>query len=239
MNIRYYMSYVDIISLLNASFGFLAIIMITTGNLTLAAKFLLVAVIFDFSDGWMARKTNRVDEFGFGKNIDSLSDVVSFGVAPGMLLYSACISYTIPYINIVVGLLILICGIIRLARFNVLTNSSDVDEGKFVGLPIPSTALILGSFYLSGMFRADLALLIMLVVSILMISTFSYPKFKGAKIVATGGLLIILTILSQNIFSAINDIPAKLLFIIALIYLIAVPFMNLYAKLLRSDPNVR
>lgn len=239
MNIRYYMSYVDIISLLNASFGFLAIIMITTGNLMLAAKFLLVAVIFDFLDGWMARKTNRVDEFGFGKNIDSLSDVISFGVAPGMLLYSACISYSIPYINIVVGLLILICGIIRLARFNVLTNSSDVDEGKFVGLPIPSTALILGSFYLSGMFRADLALLIMLVVSILMISTFSYPKFKGAKIVASGGLLIILTILSQNIFYAISDIPAKLLFIFALIYLIAVPFMNLYAKLLRSDPNVR
>jgi archaetidylserine synthase len=239
MNIRYYMSYVDIISLLNASFGFLAIIMITTGNLTLAAKFLLVAVIFDFLDGWMARKTNRVDDFGFGKNIDSLSDVISFGVAPGMLLYSACISNSIPYINIVVGLLIVICGIIRLARFNVLTNSSDVGEGKFVGLPIPSTALILGSFYLSGMFRADLALLIMLVVSILMISTISYPKFKGAKIVAVGGLLIILTILSPNIFSAIANVPAKLLFIVALIYVITVPFMDLYAKFLRRGPNVR
>jgi archaetidylserine synthase len=231
------MSYADLVSLGNASFGFLSIIMVLNGLLAVAAQFMLVAVIFDSLDGWVARRTKRVDEFGFGENIDSLSDVISFGIAPGMLLYSACASFSIPYINIVVALLILLCGILRLARFNVITGEGS-DE-KFVGLPIPSTALILGSFYLSGIFRADLALVIMVVVSVLMVSTIAYPKFRGTKIVLAGSVLIISTLLPQHILSAMVNLPAKVLFISSLIYVLTVPFMDLYAKLRRSGPNVR
>jgi len=76
MNIKQYMSYADIVSLGNASFGFLSIIMVLNGYLALAAQFMLIAVIFDSLDGWVARRTKRVDEFGFGENIDSLSDVI-------------------------------------------------------------------------------------------------------------------------------------------------------------------
>lgn len=236
MNMKHYMSYADLVSLGNASFGFLSIIMVLNGFLAVAAQFMLVAVIFDSLDGWVARRTKRVDEFGFGENIDSLSDVISFGVAPGMLLYSACASFSIPYINIVVALLILLCGILRLARFNVITGEG---SDEFVGLPIPSTALILGSFYLSGIFRADLALVIMVVVSVLMVSTIAYPKFKGTKIVLAGSVLIISTLLPQHILSAMVNLPAKVLFISSLIYVLTVPFMDLYAKLRRSGPNVR
>ncbi len=244
MNIKQYMSFADLVSLGNASFGFLSIIMVLNGNLGLAAQFMLVAIIFDSLDGYVARKTKRVDdfgvdEFGFGGNIDSLSDVISFGLAPGMLLYSACASFSIPYINIVVALLILLCGILRLARFNVLTDSSEGADEKFMGLPIPSTALILGSFYLSGIFRADLALVIMVVVSMLMVSTVGYPKFRGTKIVLAGGVLILSTLLPQSILSVGANLPAKLLFVTALIYLLTVPFMELYAKFRRSGPNVR
>ena len=239
MNMKKYLGYADLVSMGNASFGFLSIIMVLNGYLAVAAQFMLVAVIFDSLDGWVARKTKRVDKFGFGENIDSLSDVISFGVAPGMLLYSACASFSIPYINIVVALLILLCGILRLARFNVIADSGEGSDENFVGLPIPSTALILGSFYLSGIFRADLALVIMVVVSVLMISTISYPKFKGIKIVFAGSVLIIATLLPQHILAAVANIPAKLLFITTLIYLLAVPFMGLYAKLRRSGPNVR
>lgn len=240
MNIKDYMAPADLFSLINASFGFLAIILIIMGNLDLAAKFILLAVIFDGVDGWVARKTKRVDRFGFGKNVDSLSDVISFGVAPGMLLYSACTSYSIPYINILVALLIVICGILRLSRFNVLTNSSDdLGEGKFIGLPIPSTALILGSFYLSGMFNMGVALVIMTVVSVFMISTVEYPKIRNMILLATGTVLIILACLPQNISSVIHNLPAKFLFIFAVIYVIIVPFMDSYAKLRRSGPNVR
>ena len=226
MNIKHYMSYADIVSLGNASFGFLSIIMVLNGYLALAAQFILVAVIFDSLDGWVARKTKRVDEFGFGENIDSLSDVISFGVAPGMLLYSACASFSIPYINIVVALLILLCGILRLVRFNVIADSGEGSDENFVGLPIPSTALILGSFYLSGIFRADLALVIMVVVSVLMVSTITYPKFRGIKILLAGSVLIFLTLLPQNISIIITNLPAKLLFIASLTYVIIIPIMD-------------
>ncbi len=208
--------------------------MVTVGNLVLAAKFMLIAVIFDSVDGWIARKTKRENKFEFGKNVDSLSDIVSFGVAPGMLLYSSCISYHIPYLNTLVALLIVICGILRLARFNVLVQGEN-----FVGLPIPSAALILASFYLSGLFRRDVSLVIMTIVSILMISTIQYPKIKGGKTVTIGAMLVVATCLPQSILSPVADIPAKLLFTITLLYLLIVPFRGLCTKLLRSGPDVR
>lgn len=235
MNIRHYMASADLVSLANACSGFLAVVMVSAGNLLLASQFMLLAVIFDSVDGWVARRTNRVDEHGFGKNMDSLSDVISFGVAPGMLLFTACQSFSIQYINILVSLLIVICGILRLSRFNVLADSSDVPGGdKFVGLPIPITALILGSFYISGMFRMDLALIMMAVVAVLMISTIQYPKFRGSMLMAGGSILIIGTILPQNILSSIAFIPAKLLFIFTIIYVLIVPLMELYGRLLEK-----
>ncbi|ADZ10640.1 CDP-diacylglycerol/serine O-phosphatidyltransferase [Methanobacterium lacus] len=239
MNIKNFMSYADLVSLANASFGFLSIVMAFKGYLDLAAQFMLIAVIFDSLDGWVARRTKRVDQYGFGENIDSLSDVISFGVAPGMLLITATSTFGIPYLNIGVALLILLCGVLRLARFNVIVNSGEVKDEKFVGLPIPTTALILGSFYLSGFFQADLAMLIMVVISLMMVSTVEYPKFRSSSVVVIGSLLIFLTLLPQNFSSIIANIPAKLLFIVSLIYLITVPFMGLYSKLRRSGPNVR
>lgn len=240
MKIKDYMAAADVISLLNASFGFLAIIMVLEGDLGLAAVFILIAVIFDSLDGWLARKTKRVDQLGFGKNVDSLCDVISFGVAPGMLLFAATTSYFIPYINILVALLIVICGILRLSRFNVLSDSStNFGEGKFIGLPIPTTALILGSFYLSGIFNVEFALIIMTAVSILMISTVEYTKIKNPVLLLVGGLLIILSCLPQDISSVILNLPAKFLFIFTVSYLVIVPLMALYAKLRRSGLNVR
>ena len=83
----YFLAVPDIISILNLVFGFLAILMVMDNHLTYAASCILVAVVFDSIDGWVSRKLNRDDPFGFGKNIDSLADIVSFGVAPSVLLY--------------------------------------------------------------------------------------------------------------------------------------------------------
>jgi|GEM_PF-5981232 len=176
MNIKFYTSTADMVSIANVSSGFVSIIMITMGNYALAAKFMLLAVVFDAMDSWIDRKLKREYEHNFGKNIDSLPDIISFGVAPGMFLYSTGTSFGIPYISIIVALMIVICGILRLSRFNVIT-----DSGNEMGLPIPSTALILGSFYLSGFFNSDMALIIMIVVSLLMISTVEYPKLRSIK----------------------------------------------------------
>ncbi len=236
MNMRYYTSIADLVSIANASSGFLSIIMISMGNFVLASKFMLIAVIFDAMDGWVARKINRDDELGFGKNIDSLSDIISFGVAPGMLLYSTSLNSGMGYIGIIIALLIVICGILRLSRFNVITSSSDK---YFIGLPIPTTALILGSFYLSGFFSSNIALIIMIAVSLMMISTVKYPKFRGLKTLVAGGILIIATLLPQSISAIIAYFPTKLLFIVMLLYLLAIPLKDLYKRFLRSGPHVR
>lgn len=236
MNMRSYTSIADLVSIANASSGFLSIVMISMGNFILAAKFMLIAVIFDAMDGWVARKIKREDECGFGKNIDSLSDIISFGVAPAMLLYSTSVNFYIPYFSIIIALLIVICGILRLSRFNVITDSSDKE---FIGLPIPSTALILGSFYLSGVYNTDAALIIMIAVSIFMISTLKYPKFRSPIVLIAGSVLIIAALLPQNISSILVYFPTKLLFILMLLYLLAVPVIDLYNRFLKSGPNVR
>lgn len=236
MNMRYYTSIADLVSIANASSGFLAMTMITLGNFVLASKFMLIAVIFDAMDGWVARKTNRNDEYGFGKNMDSLSDIISFGAAPGMLLYATSFSSGMNYLSIVIALFIVICGILRLSRFNVITNPSDK---YFIGLPIPTTALILGPFYLSGFYNSDIALIIMIAVSLLMISTIKYPKFRGIKTLAVGGILIIATLLPQSISEIMAYFPTNLLFIVMLLYLLIIPLIDLYKRFLRSGPHVR
>ena len=83
----YFLAIPDVISILNLVFGFLAILMVIDNHLTYASLCILVAVVFDSVDGWVSRKLDRDDKFGFGKNIDSLADIVSFGVAPSILLY--------------------------------------------------------------------------------------------------------------------------------------------------------
>jgi archaetidylserine synthase len=79
----------------------------------------------------------------------------------------------------------------------------------------------------------------MTVVSLFMISTVKYPKFRGITTLAVGSILIIATLLPQNILSYITYLPAKLLFIIMLLYLLIVPVIDLYIKFFRSGPNVR
>jgi len=80
----------------------------------------------------------------------------------------------------------------------------------------------------------DLGLIIMTVVAVFMISTFEYPKFRGMMLMVVGGILIIGTLLPQNISSSIAFIPAKLLFIFTILYVIIVPLMILYGRLLEK-----
>ena len=132
----------DIISLLNMSSGFLAIISSINNDFRLAAILMIIAIMFDSADGWVARKINRQDDLGFGKNIDSLSDVVSFGVAPATFLY-CCINTTpgiFQIIVILVSLLIVICGVLRLTRYNVIAGKIDTQD--FIGFPIPGISFI-------------------------------------------------------------------------------------------------
>lgn len=219
-NMKSFIALSDIISLMNMSSGFLSIIFSLNHEFSMAAILMIIAIIFDSTDGWVARKINRQDELGFGKNIDSLSDIVSFGVAPAIFLYS-CINTTPGIFQIVVtlaSLLIVICGVLRLTRYNVIADK--IDTHDFIGFPIPGISLVIGSFYLSGLFNPYIAILLSIIISLIMISNIKYPKFDNKPLIAISSILILILILPIDIILFNINIPATLLLLFCLYYLI-------------------
>lgn len=210
----------DIISLLNMSSGFLAIISSIDHNFELAAILMIIAIMFDSVDGWVARKTNRQDNLGFGKNIDSLSDIVSFGVAPAIFIYS-CINTTPGIFEttvILTSLLIVVCGVLRLTRYNIIAGK--IDTTDFIGFPIPGISFALASYYLSGLFNPYIALILSVVISILMISNIRYPKFDNMPLIAISAVLVIILILPIKLALFNINLPAVILLLFCLYYLI-------------------
>jgi archaetidylserine synthase len=210
----------DIISLLNMSCGFISILNSINQNFELAALFMIFAIMFDSVDGWVARKINRNDALDFGKNIDSLSDAVSFGVAPAVFLYSTIntTSSIIQPITIIVGLLIVICGVLRLTRYNVIADK--IETKDFIGFPIPGISFVLSTYYLSGLFNEYIALILSVIVSLLMICNIKYKKFDNMPLIAISAILIIILILPINIIMFNINIPAVILLLFCLYYLI-------------------
>ena len=208
----------DVVSLLNLTSGFLSIAMSVRQDFFWAAILMIFALLFDSVDGWVARKANRIDEYGFGKNIDSLSDAVSFGAAPAAFLYSYTAA-NFPYLEIVtliVSLIIVICGVLRLTRYNVI---SDKVNG-FIGFPIPGIAIIIATFFLSGLFNIYLALIIAVLVSFAMICNVSYDKFNNIYVIGFNAVCLILVVLQipLTIYSA--NIPALIVFLTSMAYLL-------------------
>jgi len=147
----------NFITSLNLASGFVAIIFAANGNLVIASWFILAAMIFDFCDGLSARLLKAYSEIG--KELDSLADVVSFGVAPGIIIYqllNSSLSLYAPAIvdsdNITVSLILIfpvimpVCGALRLAKFNIDTTQAKT----FKGLPIPANALAVISLIIAG-----------------------------------------------------------------------------------------
>ena len=219
-NIKKFIAISDMISLCNMSCGFLSIISSINNNFELAALLMIFAIMFDSVDGWVARKTNRHDTLGFGKNIDSLSDAISFGVAPAIFVYSTIntTSTIIQPVVIIVSLLIVICGILRLTRYNVIANQ--IKTKDFIGFPIPGIAFILATYYLSGLYNEYLAIILSIIISLIMISRIIYPKFDNMPILAISVILIILLILPFKIILFNINIPALLLLLFCLYYLL-------------------
>ena len=215
----YFLAVPDIISILNLVFGFLAILMVLDNQLTYASLCILLAVVFDSVDGWVSRKLNRDDKFGFGKNIDSLADVVSFGVAPSVLLYYMGLNMSdwAAYLLGIVAVLTLVCGMLRLTRYNVIADK--INYHGFIGFPIPGTAIILATYYLSGLFNVGVAAILMLFAAYLMISTIRYPKVDNYYIIGFGALMILLLLLPINTSMGAVNLPALALFVLSLVYM--------------------
>ncbi|MDR1819283.1 MAG: CDP-diacylglycerol--serine O-phosphatidyltransferase [Methanobrevibacter sp.] len=222
-NIKNFLSIPDFITLLNLSFGFISILLSIDGYLRFSAISIIFASICDSADGWVARKIGRNDEYGFGKSIDALSDIVSFGVAPGIILYSICRMDNPKFICIsaIISLFMVITGVLRLTRSNVIADH--LDFKGFIGLPITATGLLISTFILTGIFHvnAHIAILtiisLMFISSILMISNIKYPKFN-MRIVIIALILTLLIIIPIPISYNEINIPATILFTVSLMF---------------------
>ncbi len=163
---------------------------------TQAVWLILLAVVFDSLDGRLARMGGRTSLFG--AEFDSLADVVSFGMTPALMVFFLILAPREDYqwfreLGWFIAFVYLLCGAVRLARFNVITNPllhrAEAESSKdFVGLPIPAAAGTVASLVLLLLHMAanarelrqlTLALpLILILVSFLMVSTVRYPSFK-------------------------------------------------------------
>ena len=211
----------DIVSLMNMTCGFLSAVLSINHNFYLSAIFMIFSLIFDSADGFVARKTNREDEYGFGKNIDSLSDIVSFGIAPAIFLYTFSLANAGHLIvpTIFVSLFIVICGVLRLTRYNVI---SDKVEG-FIGFPIPGISIVIASFYISGLFNIYIALILAVIISIAMICNKSYDKFNNLYLLVLNGICLLFIILQVPLYMGSVNVCALIVLLTSLGYL----FLNL------------
>jgi CDP-diacylglycerol--serine O-phosphatidyltransferase len=152
----------------------------------IAIRLILGAFLFDFLDGRLARLTKKLSSFG--REFDSLADIVSFGVAPAFLVYRIVL-YQFEQSGWLIAAIFLICGGIRLARFNVLSTKPSPSHGReFIGFPIPSAAAVVVSVTLFMMWLAGherelgrsrwILPGLMLLLSGLMVSNVRYPTFK-------------------------------------------------------------
>jgi len=190
----------NIFTTLNIFFGFLAIVNFIENKFITGCWLISLAAVFDVLDGQLARLTKTSSKFGI--EFDSLADIVSFGVAPSVLLYKTYL-HNLGILGIIISFMPLLFGGIRLARFNVLFGGRE--KTKFVGLPIPFSALhtvsfiIFNYYYWNEIYLHRILIPQTFFISILMVSTVEYytlPKLSFKHSVKnTIGVIIIITLL--------------------------------------------
>ncbi len=178
----------------------------------MAAKAIGFAVLFDGLDGRIARMTNTTSDFG--RELDSLADVITFGIAPAVLVFVWGVLFVatpaewqtqLTRAGYGAAFFYLLCGAVRLARFNIQTNPTAKSAARpvfkhFVGVPIPAGAGFVASVvYMSASpvrsFAFSIAwLVVVLLVSVLMVSTWRYPSFKQISVSKPRTPLIVLLI---------------------------------------------
>ena len=198
--------------------GFYAILSSLKGNYVHAAWGILIANIFDGLDGWVARLTNSTTRFGI--ELDSLSDLVAFGVAPAVLIYSWALS---PFGRFGYGaaFLFVSCGALRLARYNVQMGSTE--SKAFTGLPIPGAGTVIATtvlFYyevwgnLAG--RNYLFLFLPFLLAVLMVSTLKFHGLKEIDFKKRKPFWLLVAVVAAFVLIIMH--PEIVLFVFAIIY---------------------
>jgi len=230
----------NIFTTLNLFCGFYAIIAAIEEKYSAAAVSIIIAIMFDVLDGKIARATKTTSRFGM--EYDSLADLVSFGVAPGLMMYLWALK---PYgrLGWLAAFLFMACGALRLARFN--TQAGSISSDYFVGLPIPAgagmsavTLLLFGKFDMGGEANSVLILAMLYILSFLMVSPIKYNSFKKPELFRRINFHMLVTALLVLIFIAAQ--PSIALFLLGFAYVISGPLTTLryYRSMKHKKPEI-
>ena len=215
----------------NLFFGFFSVISSIRGDWTTAAWAIILAGISDGLDGRVARMTNA--QSAFGEQYDSMSDLISFGMAPAVLMFQWALA---PYgrLGWLVAFMYLACAALRLARFNVLKQSTE--KRYFQGLPSPLAAGTVATavlFYADRHFEAGRSIYMLAVMAILaavMISTVRYRSFKDLKFNSQTSFATLFMVIGLIVL--LCAAPETLMFPISAFYVLIGPLAEL-TRLLR------
>jgi len=225
---------------LNLFCGFYAIIAAIDGKFLPAAISIVIAGVFDNLDGKIARVTGTTSKFGV--EYDSLADLISFGIAPALMIYLWALK---PFgrIGWLAAFLFMACGALRLARFN--TQVGTIDSDYFVGLPIPAgagmnaaTVLLFQKLNIGGDAYPVLILVMLYVLSFLMVSSIKYNSFKKMELfrkmnfnALVAAVLILIFVASQ---------PSIALFLSGAVYVLSGPITTWrhHKELKRKEASV-
>ncbi|TAL71070.1 MAG: CDP-diacylglycerol--serine O-phosphatidyltransferase [Bacteroidetes bacterium] len=221
----------SLFTLLNLFNGFAAIVFISQDEFYKASIFILFAAIFDMLDGVMARLIHSTSEFG--AELDSISDVVSFGAAPAYMLYKAHF-FQLQETGILIAALPALAGAIRLARFNVKL-STHKDKIYFTGLPIPSSALTIVSYVLfyhlspdfSAHTKSITSIVVVALTSLAMVSTIKFDNLPRLTWRSIKQRPVVTSLFAIGIIASIIT-KGKLVFPLMMFYIVASGFRQVF-----------
>lgn len=208
----------NVITAANLLFGVMSILLSVMDKFVPAAWIIFFSIIFDIADGKIARMSNQISEFG--KQFDSLADLVSFVVAPSVLIFTLY-SHEFFLWRLLVCLIAVFCGAFRLARFNVEA------EGKiatfFNGLPSPGfgafcASMVLVCYKYNLPIEPRIISIVVAILAMMMVSRIKYPTFKDLSLFQ-GRYLIGLVIILLLLFI----IPEVAVFVLSVFYVIFMP----------------
>lgn len=221
----------NLITLSSMFAGFYSIIASLNSDYERAAWAIMIASVFDALDGWVARMTHTATRFGI--EIDSLADVISFGVAPGVLIYTWTLS-SFGRVGWLGSFFLVACGALRLARFNVQMGSTE--KKHFTGLPIPASALVISTTVLAYRELIDIlehlnlariadaagkdywVLALTFLLAGLMVSNITYHSLKEANLKQRRpfGMLVVMA----AFLAVVAYHPALVLFLVSISYVL-------------------
>jgi len=213
----------------NVFCGFYSFIAALNNQYYVAAWAIVLAIAFDILDGRIARMTKTTSAFGM--QYDSLADIISFGMAPAFLSY-AWVLKPFGRVGWMAAFMFLLCGALRLARFNV--TKPDIQGQYFIGLPTPAAAAVIASIIIpfEDLFgtrvHPGVMVAMVYILAFLMVSNIKYPAFKKfefrKRVSFTRFLLVIL------VFYILATIPKIALFMISFAYILLGPIKILLPK---------